>query len=455
MWSLTWPRQWKYAAEGDRDLRLDLVRGLCVLGMVCNHVAGSSWVRTISLSNNVLVTPAEGFVFLSGYVLGSINRRRIANHGLRSAVDKCLHRALLLYVITVTLSLLFEAALLYDHGQDLASVESLPRFIASIVLLQRTVYLVDAMLMYTLLCLFACLGLWALARGRTAFLMVASLALWLTYQLEPDWAASLPWPIVDNTVFHITAWQLPFAVGLCIGFHRERLGARYAAHQTHLVLVAALAFAALVYVEFSYGQLGLIQALSAKPAEGPIRVLACAFVFQIVRLVMTYGWAPIRTLVGWFLLPLGQNSLYAYAMHIGLIAAMWIPAEYVTQSESWNTLLQLGTAVIVWGMIKWKAGYSVRPTWVLRRRPQAVADAADRLDEPRRTHVDLAAQVANVHVNRVTGADPVISPHTIQNDLPRQDLAGVRHEQLEQIEFARAQLHRRAIAADGPGDAIQ
>ena len=231
--------------------------------------------------------------------------------------------------------------------------------------------------------------------------------------------------------------------------------ARYAAHQTHLVLVAALAFAALVYVEFSYGQLGLIQALSAKPAEGPIRVLACAFVFQIVRLVMTYGWAPIRTLVGWFLLPLGQNSLYAYAMHIGLIAAMWIPAEYVTRSESWNTLLQLGTAVIVWGMIKWKAGYSVRPTWVLRRRPQAVADAADRLDEPRRTHVDLAAQVANVHVNRVTGADPVISPHTIQNDLPRQDLAGVRHEQLEQIEFARAQLHRRAIAADGPGDAIQ
>src|SRR6185312_714123 len=100
-----------------RDLRLDLLRGFCVFAMVVDHVGGGSWLYALTGGNRGPITAAEGFVFLSGLVLGIVSRQRLARDGLRAAVRSSLERAWTLYGLTVTLTLIFVGL---TAGTDLA-----------------------------------------------------------------------------------------------------------------------------------------------------------------------------------------------------------------------------------------------------------------------------------------------------------------------------------------------
>ncbi|MGE3272240.1 MAG: OpgC domain-containing protein, partial [Chloroflexota bacterium] len=64
-----------------RDPRLDLLRGFCVFAMVVDHIGGTSWLYALTGGNTGPVTAAEGFVFLSGLVLGMVSRRRVVRDG--------------------------------------------------------------------------------------------------------------------------------------------------------------------------------------------------------------------------------------------------------------------------------------------------------------------------------------------------------------------------------------
>ena len=90
-----------------RDPRLDLLRGFCVFAMIVDHIGGTSWLYALTGGNRGPVTAAEGFVFLSGLVLGIVSRRRVSRDGLRAAVRSSLGRAWTLYSLTVTLTLIF------------------------------------------------------------------------------------------------------------------------------------------------------------------------------------------------------------------------------------------------------------------------------------------------------------------------------------------------------------
>src|SRR5215218_9537606 len=73
-----------------RDPRFDLLRGYCVFAMIVDHVGGTSWLYALTGGNRGPVTAAEGFVFLSGLVLGIVSRRRVSRDGLRAAVRSSL-----------------------------------------------------------------------------------------------------------------------------------------------------------------------------------------------------------------------------------------------------------------------------------------------------------------------------------------------------------------------------
>src|SRR5919202_6157898 len=65
-----------------RDLRIDFLRGLCVIGMIVDHVAGPSWLYAITGGNHFYTSAAEGFVFVSGLVAGRAYTRFIDRQGL-------------------------------------------------------------------------------------------------------------------------------------------------------------------------------------------------------------------------------------------------------------------------------------------------------------------------------------------------------------------------------------
>src|ERR1043165_8173183 len=65
-----------------RDLRVDLLRGFCIFAMVVDHFGGDSWLYAITGGNRFYVSAAEGFIFISGFVMGQAYHRKAERSGL-------------------------------------------------------------------------------------------------------------------------------------------------------------------------------------------------------------------------------------------------------------------------------------------------------------------------------------------------------------------------------------
>ncbi|HVA25584.1 MAG TPA: OpgC domain-containing protein [Chloroflexota bacterium] len=342
------PDSWAYEPELNRDLRLDMLRGACVLGMIVNHVGGPSWARTVTQSNGTFFTPAEGFVFLSGYVVGRVYRSYQQKSGLRDAMAKAVKRSITLYKLTTVLSLGFGAALAVN-GCPKANITARREFVRDVVLLRRTLYLTDVPLLYAQLMAAAAGALWLLAHSRVKTLLALSASLWAAYQIAPHKAGKLPWPIAENEVFHFAAWQLYFMVGLTAGYHGPAVARALRRVALPAVLGSAAGFATLLALEAEGGSHPWIERLAGKGSAGPLRLMACTFVFPLAYLLATYMWRPLRKYLGPLLLPLGQNSLYAYTMHIVLIGLLWKPLERLSRSKTLSCIAQLSSvAAIRW-----------------------------------------------------------------------------------------------------------
>src|SRR5690349_13095162 len=59
-----------------RDLRVDLLRGFCIFAMVVDHFGGDSWLYAITGGNRFYVSAAEGFIFISGFIMGQAYRAK-------------------------------------------------------------------------------------------------------------------------------------------------------------------------------------------------------------------------------------------------------------------------------------------------------------------------------------------------------------------------------------------
>jgi uncharacterized membrane protein YwzB len=82
-------------------------------------------------------------------------------------------------------------------------------------------------------------------------------------------------------------------------------------------------------------------------------------------LATTLFWKPISSAFAWFLLPLGQNALYAYIMHVLLIALLYAALPCVPfrlfEFGTLNTALQLMGILLIWFMIRRKFLFRLVP----------------------------------------------------------------------------------------------
>ncbi len=380
LWTL--PRSlaldWAYAATDSRDRRLDLLRGFAVFAMVANHFGGASWLYLITGGNTFFVSAAEAFIFISGLIVGIVYGAIALKEGLRVAQIKALKRALTLYKLAVVLTLAFAGVSLFfklPWASDLPVGDAWV-FVFNVATLRQTLYLTDIPLLYTLLMLAAPIGLWLLVKGRTALLLAASSALWLAFQLFPA-SVQVPWPILGNTTFNFAAWQSLFFIAMALGFHRNAVAKKFSALPRWLYfLITASLLVWLLRLNDTHGALlaRLIPGFDAptfmsefflKSALAPGRLLASAIVFQFAFLAVTLLWKPIASALGWLLLPLGQNSLYSYTMHVAVIglfysALPYLPAS-ITAMGTINTSLQLLAILAIWAMIQRKVLFQIVP----------------------------------------------------------------------------------------------
>lgn len=367
----------EYLSHEGRDLRIDLIRGYFVFAMIVDHVRGASPLYLITGGNRFYTSAAEGFILTSGLVAGLVYRRLIKRDGLAPALVKVLNRAFTLFLLTVGLTLLFTvfsefAALPWAQGINFSNPVD---WVLNVFTLHRTYYLVDVMLLYTVLFVLSPLALLLLEQGKWYYVLLPSALLYIIYQFYPQ-AVMLPWQIEGNYLFNFSAWQVLFFGGLVMGFHQERIptmGCRTTRVGIVLTGVLTVALIAAFYLidtptsltpsEIATGspipqetRLWLQDNLFSKTDLRPGRLLASAMVFGFLFFAITHFWKPINKGIGWLFLPLGQYALYGYTAHVavvGLVALVLAPFKLPYPGPQWlNLLIQVASVLLIWFMAK-------------------------------------------------------------------------------------------------------
>ncbi|MBH2757861.1 OpgC domain-containing protein [Serratia ureilytica] len=165
--------------------------------------------------------------------------------------------------------------------------------------------------------------------------------------------------------FPFLAWQLIYILGLCCGWYKEEIAslartqagkiARYgmaavalimlfvAQNHTNPFMPPALMLHVIPAAEFN----GFYQHLAAKNALGPVRILNDFCLIASVYWLLTVCWRPINKAIGWFLIVLGQNSLYTFIIHVYLVLFI---SQFVT-FDLWTQHWLFSTAVHVTGLL--------------------------------------------------------------------------------------------------------
>lgn len=368
---------WRYPLAEKRDLRLDLLRGFAVLVMVVDHFGGASWLYLITGNNSFFTSGAEAFVLISGMVVGIVYGGIARRDGLRAAIVKALQRAWTLYRLTIVMTLALAVIsdffqLPWAKGVDLSDPLA---FTINVILFRQTYYLADIPLLYTLLMAFASVGLWLLYRNHTRVLLFGSFVIWILFQYVNAEQIMIA-PIVGNTTFHPAAWQLIFFWALAFGFHRQTIYARLSAvPKWPSFLFSTMLFVWLLHLYSSEVKVlahlypgidmaAIVHELFNKSTVAPGRILATLIVFQFAYLLCTFFWKPIWAIVGWFFLPLGQNSLYSYTMHVVIVGLFYVALPYlpgIQEMGTLNTALQLGVLFLLWWLIRRQFAFDIVP----------------------------------------------------------------------------------------------
>lgn len=217
-----------------RDLRIDLIRGVALLVLVTDHLPGNPLRQWMPVSWG-LADMAEVFVLLSGYVYGLGLQRPISLHERRR---KLFWRAVTIYtayvvasLLAITLVRIFRISSIAEMMPPHLLANSWMDLFLSVVTFQGRVSQLCILLLYFW---FTCgLAMIPLQRGTFQFrgdVPIVSVVVYLASQVSP--LASLPEPLAATTFYNPFAWQLLFVTGatfavLSDASRKKIFGSRY------------------------------------------------------------------------------------------------------------------------------------------------------------------------------------------------------------------------------------
>ena len=362
-----------------RRNELDALRGIFLLVMAAVHLPTA--LSPYANEPFGYASAAVGFVFLSGFLIGSIYTPLILQRGLAYVRGRLFRRARTLYRYHLLLLLMLftavAAAVKWSGNQALHHYLSVffhhPVWavISSPILVYQPP-LLDILPMYIVFLLLTPSVLrWAERYGWTAVL-VASGAIWIFAQLHGAHllygalsTAGLPLPLDAFGAFDWFGWQLLWVGGLWIGSGQHRW-ARADILWTRAPSVLAAAFAVTLVFLLWRHHVGVLPVavtsrspLVSKWKLGPLRVLDGA----ALGLVLTRALLPILRRVRLrFLELLGRNSLQVFAAHIPVcvLADGLIGPPHATTPTVLKQTLIVALMVAVMALVAWKSDSSQR-----------------------------------------------------------------------------------------------
>src|SRR5262247_168995 len=219
------------AATQQRDLRLDLFRGLALWLIFLDHIPSNA-VSWITIRNYGFSDAAEMFIFISGYTAAFVYGRAMHERGFVVSGARILKRAWQIYVAHIFLFAIYMAEISYVstsfenplYAEEMNILDFLKQpdqTIIQALLLKFKPANMDVLPLYIVLLILFPPILWLLQRAPTLALLGSAaiyvLAWWLNINL----------PAYPEGVwfFNPFAWQLLFVFGAwCALGGAERLG---------------------------------------------------------------------------------------------------------------------------------------------------------------------------------------------------------------------------------------
>ena len=396
---------WGYGDPSKRDSRVDFLRGLAIVFVVVNHLGMTSLFQLLTQEAVGFVSGAELFVLFSGLVVGMVYGPRVKDD-FGKVVDLTSRRAGKLYVTALAvligvflLSLLpffqTDALTTYvDQGTggaghnaagrtyDLyAGMETLLQFpvpaqvLPAIVLLQFGPWQFNVMGLYVVLLLASPLILAALNRGqgRCGF----SRRRWAStpWVLPPGSGCCRPSSrtlsrcLSGRCCLSSAWWRASTGTGSSPGcrritgwWWRPRCWRAVFAFLSWCNPYLANGFDLRLAIIPDTAYRAMYDTFFARTYLDPGRLLNVLVLVVAAYAFLTAYWKPVERALGWFLIPLGQATLYVFILHVVLIAVIAnIPAlrqgDILVNTAAYAVVLGL-----LWVMVKKRVLFGIIPT---------------------------------------------------------------------------------------------
>jgi hypothetical protein len=317
----------------ERDLRLDLLRGIANWAIFLNHIPNNA-VNWITTRNYGFSDGADLFVFISGYTAAIVYGRMMRDNGFVIAATRLSKRVWQLYVAHVMLLVIYVAAIgyvalrfQYDsilHEFNVATLVHNPiETLIEGLLLRFKPYNLDVLPLYIVLMALFPFVLWIMLR-RPGLTMLGSLVLYLA-------ARQFGWNLVGypqgGWFFNPFCWQLLFCLGA------------WAALGGGIKLRPVVNSQLLVYFGGAYLVFALILTLAAsfeslrefipkwlydtvnpndKTNLAPYRVLHFVVIALLVARFLPKDWKGLQWIVFDPLIKCGQQSLPVFCVGVFL-----------------------------------------------------------------------------------------------------------------------------------------
>ncbi len=357
--------------SAERDLRLDLFRGLALWLIFLDHIPSNA-VSWITIRNYGFSDATEIFVFISGYTAAFVYGRAMQQHGFIMSSARVLKRAWQIYVAHVFLFAIYLAEIAYVahsfdnplYTEEMGVLDFLKNpevtILQALILKFKPVNM-DVLPLYIVLLLWFPPMLWLLLRTPSLALAASALFYALTWWF--DW--SIPAYPNGNWVFNPFAWQLLFVFGAWCALG----GAKRLARWINSPVVFGLAVA---YVLFAFGiamtwyfpRLGVFVPKFVSDAIYPIDkpnldVLRIVHFLSLAVITVRFvprDWPALKLPVFWPAIVCGQHSLEIFCLGVFLAFAAHFLFTEVSNSLLTQIIVSLAGIVIMVGtaaLVSW------------------------------------------------------------------------------------------------------
>ena len=356
---------------GQRDLRLDLFRGLALWLIFLDHIP-TNIVSWLTIRNYGFSDATEIFIFISGYTAAFVYGKAMNERGFLVSGARILRRAWQIYVAHIFLFAIYMAEIAYVassfenplYAEEMGVLDFLKQPDVTIVqalLLKFKPVNMDVLPLYIVLLLLFPPTLWMLLRRPTLALGASVVLYAASWEFEWNLAA---YP--DGTwYFNPFAWQLLFVFGAwCAMGGAKQLSGVLHSRITLAVAIAYLVFAFVIAMTWHIPVLGQfvperLSSLIYPIDKTNLDVLRFAHFLALGTVIVWFvprDWAGLQSPIFLPAIWCGQHSLEIFCLGVFLAFAAHFAMSEISGGVAMQVMVSvLGVAVMIaaGGLLSW------------------------------------------------------------------------------------------------------